>query len=196
MNVPYGRLQDDQPFALGRPSEITREELKFAKFIKRVRTKFSKLFYDLLKKQLVMKNIIKPEEWVKNKDKIIFEFATDNQFDELKNLEIMNERINLLNQVDSYTGRYFSVDWIKRNILHQDDELIDSMAKEMEDAKNDEDGDEYGSFELQQQQMFGGGFEEPEPEFEPEPEDEIDQEVPDDEAPPEDDEEDEEGEEQ
>ena len=127
------RLQGDGGFNLGRSSEISRDELKFQKFILRLRTKFSELFYKVLEKQLVLTGVIADEEWEKIKNKIHFNFQQDNYFAELKNQEIIRERMNTVAMMDPYVGKYFSEEWVRKNILQLTDEDIEQMDKEMKE---------------------------------------------------------------
>ena len=132
LNVPVSRLESDAQFQLGRASEITRDELKFSKFVSRLRTKFSELFYDLLEKQLLLKGIITKQEWDDIKQDVFFDFVEDNHFAELKDAEIMQNRLTLLADVDQFTGKYYSTAWIQKNILHQSEEDIETITKEIE----------------------------------------------------------------
>ena len=132
LNVPTSRLQSDSNFNMGRSTEITRDELKFGKFVDRLRLRFSMLLWAALSKQLVLKRVISEEEVPDIWDKIKFEFAHDNFFVELKDTEIMRERMNLLEQIDPFVGKYFSSDWVKRRILRQDDEEIKKMQLDMD----------------------------------------------------------------
>lgn len=131
LNVPLSRLQPQQNFSLGRASEITREEIKFNKFIERIRKKFSGIFKDALRVQLVAKGIIRLEEWDDLVNEIRFDFQRDNHFTELKNAEIINNRIALLQNIDPYVGKYYSVSWIRKNILMQSEDDIKTMDEEM-----------------------------------------------------------------
>ena len=133
LNVPTSRLQGEGGFNLGRSSEISRDELKFQKFILRLRTKFSELFYKVLEKQLVLTGVIADEEWTKIKNKIHFNFQQDNYFAELKDQEIIRERMNTVAMMDPYVGKYFSEEWIRKNILQLTDEDIEQMEKEMKE---------------------------------------------------------------
>jgi len=125
LNVPISRLNNEASFNLGRSTEITRDEVKFAKFIDRLRTKFSQLFVNLLRVQLIAKNIVAEDEWNNDiEQNLNFVYNSDNYFSELKEAEILRNRMDLLSQFDSYSEKYYSVDWIKRNILKQSDEDI------------------------------------------------------------------------
>jgi len=143
LNVPIGRLDDENssPFGIGRPSEITRDELKFQKFIDRLRNRFSKLFLDILKKQLVLKQVIQEEEWDDFADKININFIRDTYFSELKESEILRERVQTLNLIDDYVGRYFSKDWVLKNVLRFNDEEIKNLQKEKDKEKSEDPED-------------------------------------------------------
>lgn len=144
LNVPVSRLQSDGQFNLGRSSEITRDELKFSKFIARLRNKFAELFLILLEKQLLLKGIMTKQEWKEIKSDIFFDFLEDNHFAELKNNEIMQGRIGLLRDLDEYVGKYYSQAWIRKNILMQTEDEIEEINKEIdEEGDEEDDGDSY-----------------------------------------------------
>jgi hypothetical protein len=131
LQVPLTRMKPDSVYNLGRATEITRDEVNFSKFIDRVRSKFSNLFLSALEKQLVLKKIATPDDWQQIKKHIRFHFIRDNYFTELKELEIMNERFVRLRDVDDYAGKYYSHEWIRKNILQQNDEDIEKMDEEI-----------------------------------------------------------------
>jgi hypothetical protein len=131
LNVPINRLEQEAQFSLGRSSEITRDELKFQKFIDRLRRRFSHLFMGILKKQLILKGIITEEDWNNWKSDLVVTYAMDNHFSELKDAEILREKLQSLDQVQNYVGEYFSKEWVMKNILHFSDEDIDNMQKEI-----------------------------------------------------------------
>jgi hypothetical protein len=139
LNVPESRLESDSSFNVGRSAEITRDEVKFQKFVVRLRKKFGDLFNDLLKTQLILKGVFTPEEWEDMKEHIQYDFVADNYFAELKEQEIMNARMALLQQMDPFVGKYFSLEYMRRQILKQPDALfkdIDKdMAQEIKDGK-------------------------------------------------------------
>jgi len=136
LNVPVSRLDPNQSgFSLGRVGEITRDELKFAKFVSRMRTKFSDLFHQALRVQLVLKGICTDNEWKEFKEHVHYNFIKDNNFSELKDAELMTQRLQLLQSVDPYTGRYFSQAWIQRNVLRLNDDEIKIMQSEIEEEK-------------------------------------------------------------
>jgi len=132
LNVPLSRLMADQTgFNMGRSVEITREEVKFYKFIERIRHQFSKLFMDFMRVQLILKGVMTEEDWNVLKNQIKIVFNTDNYFWDLKEAEILSERIKVLSFVDPYVGKYYSSDYIRRNILRQTEEEMLQMDKEM-----------------------------------------------------------------
>jgi hypothetical protein len=135
LNVPLSRMKPDQGFNLGKSSEITRDEVKFSKFITRIRKKFANLFSEILRVQLIAKGVINPEEWEDMKQYIRYDFIKDNFVSELKDNEIMQQRMALLQQLDPYVGKYYSVSWIKKNVLMQNDDEIKEMATEMENDR-------------------------------------------------------------
>jgi hypothetical protein len=136
LNVPVSRLNPESSgFSLGRTNEITRDELKFAKFVDRMRNKFADLFDQAMRVQCVLKGICTNEEWLEMKEHIYYDFIKDNNFTELKDAELMKERLSLLSNVDPYTGRYFSQAWIQRNVLRLTDEEIKEMQEEIDEEK-------------------------------------------------------------
>jgi hypothetical protein len=133
LNVPMSRLKGDTGFNLGRSSEITRDEIKFTKFVQRIRKKFTNLFLDALKIQLVLKGVITIEDWDEISQDIRFDFMKDNHFSEIKDTEIMQGRVNLLTAIDPFVGKYYSPSWVKKNILKLNEEDIEEMDAENED---------------------------------------------------------------
>ena len=140
LNVPVSRMESDGQFNLGRTSEITRDELKFSKFIARLRYRFSELFHILLERQLLLKGIITKQEWKEIKGRIYYDFLEDNHFSELKNAEIMRERLNTLRDLDEYVGRYYSQEWVRKNVLMQTEEEIEEIDAQINDEGGDEEG--------------------------------------------------------
>jgi hypothetical protein len=124
LGVPESRLGGSGGFNLGRSSEILRDEIKFTKFVGRMRKRFSHLFMDMLKTQLLLKNVVTPEDWKILSDHIQFDFVYDNHFAELKEAELIQNRLNVLVAAEPYIGKYFSVDYVRRNILKQTDAEI------------------------------------------------------------------------
>ena len=131
LNVPVSRMQPDNSFNLGRASEISRDEIKFSKFIDRLRVRFSQLFTKALEKQLILKGIMTVDDWKGINNKIKYNYARDNFFSELKDIEVEKERLAVLQLIDPYVGRYFSQDFVKRNVLRQTEEEIEEMSQEM-----------------------------------------------------------------
>jgi hypothetical protein len=135
LSVPISRLEPNQGFSIGRVAEVTRDELKFAKFVDRLRNKFSDIFNQALRVQCVLKGICTADEWDQFKEHIYYDFIKDNNFSELKDAELMRERLSLLAAVDPYTGRYFSQAWIQRNVLRLTDDQIKEMQSEIDEEK-------------------------------------------------------------
>jgi hypothetical protein len=156
LNVPVSRLNPETSgFSLGRTNEITRDELKFAKFVDRMRNKFSDLFNQALRIQCVLKGICTAEEWDEFKEYVHYGFIKDNNFTELKDAELMKERLSLLANVDPYTGRYFSQLWIQRNVLRLTDDDIKKMQSEIDKEKDEGLGLPVGvTNDVAQQQMI------------------------------------------
>jgi hypothetical protein len=142
LGVPISRMETDAGFSMGRTSEISRDEVKFAKFIRRLRSRFSILFDEILEKQLVLKCIMTPEEFKSIKNRIRYDFQEDNYFEELKRTEILRERTQTLSDVSDYVGVYYSKDWVRKNILMQSEEdsreQDDLIAKEAKEAESDQ----------------------------------------------------------
>ena len=135
LNVPMNRLEQEQQFSLGRATEISRDELKFQKFIDRLRNRFSMLFYEILKKQLILKNIITEEDWNSWKHDLNVDYLRDNHFSELKEAELLREKIQTLDQITNYVGEYFSKEWVQKNVLLFSDDEINNMNKDIEAAQ-------------------------------------------------------------
>lgn len=134
MNVPYSRLepQGGGLVGLGRSTEVTRDELKFQKFITKIRNKFSQIFDHALKTQLVLKGICTSEEWEEFREKIYYDYKKDNNFAELRDAELLQNRLQILGTIDPYVGRYYSQEWVKKNVLQMTDEDIEEMNKQIE----------------------------------------------------------------
>ena len=133
LNVPPSRMDGEGGFNLGRSSEILRDELKFTKFVARLRKRFSYMFNDMLKTQLILKNICTPEDWETMSEHIQYDFLYDNHFSELKEAELMNERLTLLQTAEPYIGKYYSQDYVRRKILRQTDVEILEQDKLIKD---------------------------------------------------------------
>ena len=133
LNVPAGRLDSSTSFNLGRSSEITRDELKFTKFVGKLRKKFGDLFNDALKTQLILKSIITPEDWEDMKEHIQYDYLKDNHFTELKNLEMKTEQLNVLGLMDPFVGKYFSIEYIRSEVLGMTEKQMEEMDMQMGD---------------------------------------------------------------
>ena len=133
LGVPESRIANDGGFNLGRSSEILRDELKFAKFVGRLRKRFAAMFNDMLRTQLILKNIVTPEDWDIMEDHIQYDFLYDNQFAELKESELMEGRINMLTQIEPYIGKYYSNDYVRRRVLRQTDSEIVEIDEQIEE---------------------------------------------------------------
>ena len=142
LNVPISRMEAEQGFSLGRSTEITRDELKFTKFVQRLRKKFTPLFTDILKTQLILKGIITLEDWSSISQHIQYDFLQDGHFAELKKAELLEDRINALGSIESYIGTFFSKEWVQKNVLSLTDAEIEAMQTQMnkEAGLDPEDG--------------------------------------------------------
>ena len=142
LNVPVSRMEAEQAFSLGRSTEITRDELKFTKFVQRLRKKFTALFTDVLKTQLILKGVITLEDWSNIKEHIQYDFLQDGHFAELKEAELLKDRLEVLQTVESYVGTFFSKKWIQKNVLSMTEAEIDNMQDEInkESGMDPEDG--------------------------------------------------------
>ena len=137
LNVPTSRMDGEGGFNLGRSSEILRDEVKFSKFVGRLRKRFSRMFNDMLRTQLLLTNVITPEDWELMSEHIQYHFLYDNHFTELKETELMNERLASLATVEPYIGKYYSNDWVRRNVLRQTDEEIKEEDEKIEQEIKD-----------------------------------------------------------
>ena len=137
LNVPASRLEASQGFNLGRSTEITRDELKFTKFVQRLRKKFTELFNDILRTQLVLKAVITEEDWHTLRDHIQYNFLQDGHFAELKESEMLLERIRVANEVRDYVGKYYSVEYVRKNILKQSDRDMEDIDKQIKKEIDD-----------------------------------------------------------
>jgi Ran GTPase-activating protein (RanGAP) involved in mRNA processing and transport len=147
-------LEQEAQFSLGRSTEVSRDELKFQKFIDRVRRRFAHLFYDILRKQLILKGIVTQEDWDTMKNDIVVDYVRDNHFTELRDAEMLRERLQTLDQISNYVGDYFSKEWIQKNVLHFSDEDIEQIKKDIEGEQEEQPEEE-----PQDQQPQGQRFE-------------------------------------
>jgi len=141
LNVPVNRLEQEAQYSLGRTSEITRDEVKFKKFIDRLRNRFSDLFIQLLKTQLLLKGIITRDDWKTWKENIAFDYIEDNYFSELKQSEMLRERFDMLSSLDEYVGKYISNEWIRKNVLRFSDDEIEDIQKQIDQENKDGEND-------------------------------------------------------
>ena len=141
LNVPMNRLEQEAQFSLGRSSEITRDEVKFKKFVDRLRKRFSDLFIQLLKTQLLLKNIVTKDDWAEWKESISFDYIEDNYFSELKQAEMYRERFEMLSSLDEFMGTFISKEWVQKNILRFNDDDIETMQKQIDDEESKGDLD-------------------------------------------------------
>jgi hypothetical protein len=135
LNVPISRLQQQQGFSIGRSTEISRDEVKFNKFIVRLRKKFVVLISNALRVQLVAKNIIREDEWEDIAHNLKYDFLEDNHYSELKDAEILTARMANLQQIDPFVGKYYSMKWVRKNILRLDDDQIEEIEKQIGDEE-------------------------------------------------------------
>jgi len=166
---------------LGRATEITRDEVKFSKFIMRLRSKFSSLFLKLLERQLILKGICTSEDWKKWQYQIDFKFAVDNYFSEMKQMEMLRDRLGLLRDMDEYIGKYYSHEYVRRFVLQQTETDVKELDKEIASEKRDPrylDPEEQEQFGLSTAGPMSGGEppEREQPQSRPEPEREDDRE--------------------
>ena len=131
LNVPISRLEAEAQFTLGRSTEITRDELKFTRFVQRIRKKFTPIFTDILKTQLLLKGIISPEDWPNIQEHVQYDFLQDGHFSELKDAELLNDRINTLNSIETYVGTFFSKEYVQKKVLRLSDLDIEEMNEQI-----------------------------------------------------------------
>jgi hypothetical protein len=159
LNVPVSRLEAEVNFNIGRSTEISRDELKFQKFINRIRNKFAVLFDNLLETQLVLRGIMTKAEWEQVRNNITYNFVNDNHFEELKEGEIMAERLRILGEIDPLVGKYFSMTWVRKNVLRLTEEDIDQMQREIDIEAEENPEEDLLSQEPQEEEVY--------PEFKP-----------------------------
>jgi hypothetical protein len=132
-------MESEGQFNLGRTSEVTRDELKFTRFIERLRARFTHLFDNLLEIQLVLKGVINRKQWKELRDNLYYDFPHDSYFTELKNAEVLTERMRLMGEVEQYVGKFYSLDWVRKNVLQMSEEEIRDMDKQIKREESDED---------------------------------------------------------
>jgi hypothetical protein len=148
LNVPLSRLEQESQFSLGRSTEINRDEVKFQKFIDRLRRKFSHLFLGVLKKQLILKGVCTEQDWEAWKNEIQVDFNRDNHFAEMKDAELLRERLQTMDQISQYVGEYFSREWVMKNVMMFNDEDIENMRKEVEGENSKSDDADADDLEI------------------------------------------------
>ena len=156
LHVPVTRMEAENQFNLGRATEISRDEVKFAKFVGRLRLRFSRLFQEILYAQLTLKGILKPSEWDLIKDQINYDYLHDNHFSELKFTEVLENRIRILNELDPFVGRYYSTEYVRREILRQSEkemEEIDAQIQASQDAEQAAQDDQVADQEAPPEQV-------------------------------------------
>ena len=158
LNVPISRLDPESQYNFGRATEISRDEVKFAKFVTRLRMKFSDLFNKILEKQLILRGVITLDDWAEFRYNFKYEYSEDNHFAELRNTEIMRDRISMLRDIDDYAGKYFSHEYIRRSVLYQSDKVIEEIDEQI---KEENDNPQYNA------PMPGGPEDDPTPASEP-----------------------------
>jgi hypothetical protein len=136
LKVPVSRLEPENMYSMGRVSEMTRDEIKFSKFIRRLRNRFSGLFDSLLEKQLILKGVLDPEEWDDIKNKVRYDFMKDNYFEELKQTEILREKITTLRDMEEQVGKYYSRQWITKNVLFMTDDEMREMQLQIDQERS------------------------------------------------------------
>ena len=156
LNIPLSRMEADNGFNMGRTSEITRDELKFNKFVNKLRMKFSEMFLNLLRVQLISKGILNQEDWEDISQNIRFDFTTDSYFTESKEIEMMKERLSILRDVGDFSGKFFSERWIRKTILQMTEQEADEMQDEI-DKERIKQQQIAMQLDAQQQQVAGGG---------------------------------------
>jgi len=138
LNVPISRLEAENSFSIGRSDNITRDELKFTKFVQKIRKKFSTLFLDMLRTQLILKGVIAEDEWPLIKEHLQFDFMQDGHFTELKNAEILQNRLDMLGTIESYVGTYFSKEYVRKQVLRMSDDEIEEVETQIKDEAGGE----------------------------------------------------------
>ena len=159
LNVPSSRLESENTFNLGRAAEISRDELKFTKFIHRLRSRFAGLFDDALELQLSLKGIMSREEWKSVREHVFYDWTKDNYFTELKESELINSRLEMLDRVDNYVGKYYSQTWVQKNILRMNEKEIEDMQAQIDDEGGGEDDDDWEEQREDQPQIINSSEE-------------------------------------
>ena len=145
LNIPISRLETESGFNLGRGAEITRDEVKFTKFVQKLRRKFNILFNNILKTQLILKGVLAEEDWLSIKDNLSYHYMKDGHYAEMRDMDLLRDRLDVLNTIEPYIGQYFSKNYVQKQVFRMSDDEIDSMQKEMdsETPAGGEDEEEY-----------------------------------------------------
>ena len=142
LNIPVSRLETEGGFNLGRGAEITRDEVKFTKFVQKLRNKFNTLFNNILKTQLILKGVIAEDDWQGIKENLSYNYIKDGHYAEMRDMDLLRDRLEILNTVEPYIGQYFSKLYVQKHVFRMTDDEIDKMQKEMDAAPSDEGEDE------------------------------------------------------
>ena len=144
LNIPISRLETESGFNLGRGAEITRDEVKFTKFVQKLRKKFNNLFNNILKTQLLLKGVVAEEDWASIKDNLSYQYMKDGHYTEMRDMDLLRDRLDFLNTIEPYIGQYFSKKYVQKQVFRMSDEDIDSMQKEIDsEPTSGEDEEEY-----------------------------------------------------
>ena len=144
LNIPISRLETESGFNLGRGAEITRDEVKFTKFVQKLRKKFNNLFNNILKTQLLLKGVVAEEDWASIKDNLSYQYMKDGHYAEMRDMDLLRDRLDVLNTIEPYIGQYFSKKYVQKQVFRMSDEDIDSMQKEIDsEPTSGEDEEEY-----------------------------------------------------
>ena len=141
LNIPISRLETESTFNLGRGAEITRDEVKFTKFVQKLRKKFNNLFNNILKTQLILKGVVAEEDWLSIKENLSYQYMKDGHYAELRDMDVLRDRLEVLNTIEPYIGQYFSKKYVQKHVFRMSEDEIDSMQKEI-DAEPEPEGDE------------------------------------------------------
>jgi len=141
LNIPISRLESESTFNLGRGAEITRDEVKFTKFVQKLRKKFNSLFNNILKTQLVLKGVVAEEDWLSIKENLSYQYMKDGHYAELRDMDVLRDRLEVLNTIEPYIGQYFSKKYVQKHVFRMSDDEIDSMQKEIDAEPEPEDED-------------------------------------------------------
>jgi len=142
LNIPISRLETESGFNLGRGAEITRDEVKFTKFVQKLRKKFNYLFNNILKTQLILKGVVAEEDWLSIKENLSYEYMKDGHYAEMRDMDLLRDRLDVLNTIEPFIGQYFSKKYVQKQVFRMSDDEIDSMDKEMEAEPSPEEDED------------------------------------------------------